>query len=168
MTSALPKILSPLQDLVITAGENLKLTCNISADPPAIIRWTKDSSQKIPRASLLNNNFTLMIETVEISDDGNYSCVAINRQGNASSTAAVQVQGMCIPFSLLLLLLEQIKLSEWLKITPPHKITGIQEYSCIVGIDSSHNIHNFPGLASYKYPLTVCSETCQHLTCVFV
>ena len=101
LTSALPEILSPLQDLVITAGENLKLTCNISADPPAIIRWTKDSSQKIPRASLLNNNFTLMIETVEISDDGNYSCVAINRQGNASSSAAVQVQGMCascIPF----------------------------------------------------------------------
>ena len=87
LTSALPEILSPLQDLVITAGENLKLTCNISADPPAIIRWTKDSSQKIPRASLLNNNFTLMIETVEISDDGNYSCVAINRQGNASSSA---------------------------------------------------------------------------------
>ena len=102
LSSALPEILSPLQDVVITAGENLKLTCNISADPPAIIRWTKDSSQKIPRASLLNNNFTLMIETVEISDDGNYSCVAINRQGNASSSAAVQVQGMsasCIPFT---------------------------------------------------------------------
>ena len=57
-----------------------------------------------------------MIETVEISDDGNYSCVAINRQGNASSTAAVLVQGMsasCIPFTSFF---QKIKLPEWLKI----------------------------------------------------
>ena len=144
LTSALPEILSPLQDLVITAGENLKLTCNISADPPAIIRWTKDSSQKIPRASLLNNNFTLMIETVEISDDGNYSCVAINRQGNASSSAAVQVQGMSLPFvSLLAFSLKRLKIDGMAQDNAAPQEN--RNTRVIAGIYSSH-IYSFPGV----------------------
>lgn len=92
---ATPRILPLLQDVTIHAGERLELTCNVSADPVAQILWTKDNSQPPPRATLDNNNFTLIIESVIFDDDGRYTCVATNRQGNASSSATVEVQGVC-------------------------------------------------------------------------
>ena len=90
----LPRILSPLRDVIIQAGERLVLICNISADPAAQISWTKDDlSLPSKRIKLHNNNSTLVIESTVFDDDGKYSCLAWNRQGNASSSAIIEVQG---------------------------------------------------------------------------
>ena len=90
----LPRILSPLQDVIIQAGDRLVLICNSSADPAAQISWAKDDLP-LPskRIKLHNNNSTLVIESTVFDDDGKYSCLAWNRQGNASSSAIIEVQG---------------------------------------------------------------------------
>ena len=70
------------------------LICNTSADPAAQISWAKDDlSLPSKRIKLHNNNSTLVIESTVFDDDGKYSCLAWNRQGNASSSAIVEVQG---------------------------------------------------------------------------
>lgn len=91
--SVLPRILSPLEHVVITAGKQLELTCNVLADPPATVIWSKESLQKISRASFVNSNSTLVIRSVEISDEGKYTCLAVNRQGHTSSSATLEVKG---------------------------------------------------------------------------
>ena len=70
------------------------LICNTSADPAAQISWAKDDlSLPSKRIKLHNNNSTLVIESTVFDDDGKYSCLAWNRQGNASSSAIIEVQG---------------------------------------------------------------------------
>ena len=88
-----PRILSPLQDIIIQVGKRLELTCNTSADPAAVISWTKDNLQLPSSAKLGMHNSTLIIESTVIDDDGEYTCFAKNRQGNTSSSATVEVQG---------------------------------------------------------------------------
>ena len=89
----LPRILSPLQNIIIQVGKRLELTCNTSADPAAEISWTKDNLQLPSSAKLGMHNSTLTIESTVIDDDGKYTCFAKNRQGNTSSSATVEVQG---------------------------------------------------------------------------
>ena len=88
-----PRILSPLQDIIIQVGKRLELNCNTSADPAAEISWTKDNLQLPSSAKLGMHNSTLIIESTVIDDDGEYKCFAKNRQGNTSSSATVEVQG---------------------------------------------------------------------------
>ena len=89
----MPRILSSLQDVTIQAGKRLVLICNTSADPAAQISWMKDNLQLSERSELGQDNATLTIESTVFDDGGKYSCVATNRQGNASSSAIIEVQG---------------------------------------------------------------------------
>ena len=58
------------------------------------VGWLKDNSAIPPRARLSSDNRTLVITSVEISDEGTYTCEVGNRAGNASSTALVEVTGV--------------------------------------------------------------------------
>ena len=90
---ASPRLLSPLEDVAIQVGGRLVLICNVSADPIARISWTKNNLTLPPHYKLEAGNSTLVIESVSFEDDGEYRCVATNRQGNVSSRATVEVQG---------------------------------------------------------------------------
>ena len=91
--AAYPRIVSPLGDVSVHVGHTLELTCNASADPAAHVQWTKESSELPTRAVFQNKNATLVIRDVTFDDEGRYSCLATNRQGNCSSSSFVEVVG---------------------------------------------------------------------------
>ena len=75
-------------------GERLKLTCQANQDAKAI-RWNKDDVPVNSRANIypIGNNSTLVIENVQTSDSGKYSCKAVNKAGSASSSVDIRVTG---------------------------------------------------------------------------
>ena len=75
-------------------GERLALTC-VANEATKKIQWTKDDVSEIARARFrhIGKNSTLVIEKVLTSDSGNYSCMAVNKAGSASSSVYVNVTG---------------------------------------------------------------------------
>ena len=75
-------------------GEGLLLTCQAN-EATKDIRWTKDNVPVNTRARIQRNgnNSTLVIEKVLTSDSGNYSCMAVNKAGSASSSVYISVRG---------------------------------------------------------------------------
>ncbi|XP_067023829.1 hemicentin-2-like [Acropora muricata] len=73
-------------------GERLALTC-VANEATNEIKWTKDNVSEIARASTeeIGKNSTLVIEKVLTSDSGNYSCMAVNNAGSASSSVYINV-----------------------------------------------------------------------------
>ena len=76
-------------------GERLALTC-VANEATKEIKWTKDNVSEITRASTreIGKNSTLVIEKVLTSDSGNYSCMAVNNAGSASSSVYINVTGI--------------------------------------------------------------------------
>ena len=79
---------------LLTEGERLALTCQAN-EATNKLRWTKDDVSEIARASIrqIGKNSTLVIEKVLTSDSGNYSCMAVNEAGSASSSVDIRVTG---------------------------------------------------------------------------
>ena len=75
-------------------GERLALTC-VANEATEKIQWTKDNVSEIARASIrqIGKTSTLVIEKVLTSDSGNYSCMAVNTAGSASSSVYINVTG---------------------------------------------------------------------------
>ena len=75
-------------------GDRLSLTCQAN-EATKEIRWTKDDTPVNTRANIfsIGNNSTLVIEKVQTSDSGKYSCMAVNKAGSASSFVDVTVTG---------------------------------------------------------------------------
>uniref|UniRef100_A0A8D2Q616 Transmembrane and immunoglobulin domain containing 1 n=1 Tax=Varanus komodoensis TaxID=61221 RepID=A0A8D2Q616_VARKO len=91
----------------ILAGENLTsvqeeddatLNCRTKANPVAEMTWYKDKlflSLTEPRYRILQSSelFQLVIQKVQKSDSGNYTCMAVSSRGNASWQFQLVVQG---------------------------------------------------------------------------
>ena len=71
----------------------MNLTCIVKGDPVPDVYWLKNGAHGIPRANLTADNRTLVINDVDIATDGVYTCVGVNRAGNYSSSAAVEILG---------------------------------------------------------------------------
>ena len=56
-------------------GGTLKLNCRATGDPQPVISWKKQGSQ-LPSGRSQQTNGDLVIRTVQLSDTGNYICVA--------------------------------------------------------------------------------------------
>ena len=82
----------PLSSLL--EGERLTLACQAN-EATKEIRWTKDGVPVNTRAKIypFGNNSTLVIEKVLTSDSGEYSCMAVNKAGSASSSVDITVTG---------------------------------------------------------------------------
>ena len=86
--------------MTLPIGSNLTLSCAAIGDPKPHFHWSKNGSRNIPRARYLENNSTLVIDKVEIADEGFYKCTVTNRVGNDSSSAKVEVQSKWILYHL--------------------------------------------------------------------
>ena len=86
-----PPRIRPLQDMSPIIHSDLNVTCIVEGDPVPSMYWLKNGAHVIPRAQLSADNRTLVISDVDISVGGVYTCVAVNRAGNDSSSAAVEV-----------------------------------------------------------------------------
>ena len=65
----------------------------MEGDPVPAVYWLKNGAHVIPRAQLSADNRTLVINDVDIPVDAVYTCVAVNRAGNYSSSATVDILG---------------------------------------------------------------------------
>jgi len=85
-----PKI-KQLEDLKITIHSNLNLTCVVEGDPFPFVYWMKNGLHVITRGQMSSFNRTLTINSVDLSTEGTYTCVASNRAGNTSSSTFAEV-----------------------------------------------------------------------------
>ena len=76
-------------------GDKRTLTCK-TKDPTSQIRWTINTDFRGKKANITNNGdrSILIIESVKVSDSGEYICKAKNAAGTASSSVDVEVRGM--------------------------------------------------------------------------
>ena len=91
--TVLPSILSPLRNVTMLSGSRLNLSCPVDGDPLPTVHWSKDGSPSIPHPKFTQKNFTMVIASVQISDEGIYRRTARSRAGKDSSRALFKVQG---------------------------------------------------------------------------
>ena len=72
---------------ILFVNQTLTLTCSVSGDPPPTISWSKDETP------LSETKKTFTKQHVQLGDEGNYSCTATNKHGNATATSNVIVDG---------------------------------------------------------------------------
>uniref|UniRef100_V9K9R6 Neural cell adhesion molecule L1 n=1 Tax=Callorhinchus milii TaxID=7868 RepID=V9K9R6_CALMI len=71
----------------------LSLECIPEGIPTPSVRWVRlDSSLPLNRVSMENHNRTLHIDQVEEADDGEYECIATNREGSVKHSFSVSVE----------------------------------------------------------------------------
>ena len=89
--------ISPNPYPTMLEGDKLVLTCKAN-EATWRISWEKNNVSKIQRANISENSDSsiLVIEKVEVSDSGEYSCKALNKAGSASSSVDIKIRGKII------------------------------------------------------------------------
>lgn len=85
-----PRLLSPLDPVVITVteGEQLELNCSAVGKPTPSYVWTHPAS-----ANTFSNTSIYSIKSVTFGNEGQYTCTAINSMGTVTVNFRVHVQG---------------------------------------------------------------------------
>ena len=91
--SVKPRILTQLESVDVKNGTSYKLNCSAYGDPALQYSWNMNGKKIVPNAVLINGNKTLHINPVTIKNEGTYTCVVTNLEGNASTTAKITVFG---------------------------------------------------------------------------
>lgn len=101
-----PRLLSPLDPVVITVteGKQLELNCSAVGKPPPSYVWTHPAS-----ANTFSNTSVYSIKSVTFGNGGQYNCTATNSMGTVTVNFSVHVKGelyrVChLPFSGCLLM----------------------------------------------------------------
>ncbi|KAM3966057.1 hemicentin-1 [Aphomia sociella] len=79
----------------IRTGRPLNLTCPVEGSPLPYVMWIKHPYVEIggnSRVILLNDNYTLLINAVEVPDSGKYSCIMTNKVGTTEVVFEVTVE----------------------------------------------------------------------------
>ena len=77
------------EEVIVSVGEEVTLNCTVSASPDPVYNWSfPDSCSSCPNTS---NNSVLIFTAEDITDSGEYTCVAENKYGNLSVTFYVTV-----------------------------------------------------------------------------
>ena len=81
--SGSPELIAEQNDEVtVSVGQDVILNCTVSASPDPVYSWSfPDSCSSCPNTS---NNSVLIFTTDDITDSGEYTCVAENQFGNLS------------------------------------------------------------------------------------
>uniref|UniRef100_A0A8C2GRJ2 Myosin light chain kinase, smooth muscle n=1 Tax=Cyprinus carpio TaxID=7962 RepID=A0A8C2GRJ2_CYPCA len=93
----LPIFKQPLGDITVVDGERLRLECQVTSDPQAVITWILDG--KIVKASKFiilsqeGEKCSLAIDKALLEDEGRYTCRAENAHGKAECSCMVTVDG---------------------------------------------------------------------------
>ena len=81
-----PSAMEPVQNVNITEGGNLTLSCKVSGIPPPMVSWIKaDGGEHFDGSELVFTH-------INRSQAGEYKCEASNECGNATETATIEVQ----------------------------------------------------------------------------
>ncbi|XP_059427399.1 myosin light chain kinase, smooth muscle isoform X1 [Carassius carassius] len=94
-TGKLPVFKQPLGDITVVDGERLRLECQVTSDPQAVITWILDG--KIVKASKFivlsqeGEKCSLTIDKALPEDEGHYTCKAENAHGKTECSCMVTV-----------------------------------------------------------------------------
>ena len=95
-----PTITAGLSDTNITYGESVSFTCTVLSVTSVYltISWETTAINTLPDATTVmssNDTYTstLMIDSVDVMSNGDYTCVAMNGGGMDISTATLSVIG---------------------------------------------------------------------------
>ena len=87
--------LSPSQTGLLYS--NVALRCEILANPPAQIWWTKDDNKTLPgNVRLENQNKTLVVTKAVLADIGKYSCHARYNVSSTKQSLTLSLKGKYI------------------------------------------------------------------------
>ena len=83
---AVPSAIQPIQNVSITEGDSVTLSCNVSGIPSPLVSWIKvDGGERFNKSELVFTN-------INRTEAGEYRCEASNECGNASQTATIEVR----------------------------------------------------------------------------
>ncbi|XP_055366310.1 neural cell adhesion molecule L1-like protein isoform X5 [Betta splendens] len=81
-------------EYAVIAGGGILLNCRVFSSPPSSIDWVKgETGEAIEREGLsVLQNGSLQITNAGKDDEGKYTCVALNTEGNSTVTASLDVK----------------------------------------------------------------------------
>ena len=86
--------INPAQ-LNVLVGEPAYITCMATGTPPLTISWRYNGSPSLPSDAEVNGD-VLVIDSVQLTHSGNYSCVVSNDLSTAEDNVELTVVGMCL------------------------------------------------------------------------
>ena len=88
-----PSVFVDQKEIVAKAGNTVTVKCTASAKPDAKIQWFKGANRVTPnRRIAVSSRGHLVINAVETSDAGIFTCLAGNIAGQQSVSVTVRVQ----------------------------------------------------------------------------
>lgn len=92
-----PQFTAPPTDVVVANGETATLQCGVAGQPPPSVTWFREGGGEVTsggRFTVGSTTGELTISSVELSDEGEYYCVAGNAVGSVRSlSASLQLAG---------------------------------------------------------------------------
>ncbi|XP_024082908.1 peroxidasin homolog, partial [Cimex lectularius] len=94
VVNAPPKITTPPESQWVKSGVDVEMKCVAYGYPNPIITWYKDGNtvQPTDRIKLKEDNHIVIIQKVEETDSGLYTCLAQSIHGNAESNGELRVR----------------------------------------------------------------------------
>ncbi|KAG0728612.1 Hemicentin-1 [Chionoecetes opilio] len=83
----------PSRQYNVSVGEAVELECDAQGNPPPQVIWSHQDAPLKPssRLQMLKEGHVLSISEVEVNDDGNYTCKAVNVVGTTDETFHLHV-----------------------------------------------------------------------------
>ncbi|CAL4163763.1 unnamed protein product [Meganyctiphanes norvegica] len=88
-----------LESHSFTPISTIQIPCEIEGDEPITVTWFKGENNRLTTQSekyQVTSNNTLIIKNAQESDSDNYTCQVQNRYTTASSTAAIEIEGIYV------------------------------------------------------------------------
>nr|XP_032526331.1 basement membrane-specific heparan sulfate proteoglycan core protein [Danaus plexippus plexippus] len=76
----------------VALGSQFELQCRVSGIPAPVVTWGRSGGRPLPRHIEIVQDNRLRFNTIEVNDDGKYTCTATNDVGSSSATAIVRVR----------------------------------------------------------------------------
>lgn len=86
-------ILKPKEHISAIIGSNITLECVVNGFPLAKISWTKLNGE-ISKTRAFVDNGNLIISTIQKSDEGTYTCTAVNNRSTLNADSELQIYEM--------------------------------------------------------------------------
>ena len=95
-----PQFTALPSDVIVADGGTATLQCGVSGEPPPSVAWFKEGGGQVSgggRFAISSATGELTVSGTQLSDEGNYYCVASNAVGSVRSlSASLQLAGMII------------------------------------------------------------------------